>query len=82
MKLIDIIDKNKTEINLLHDYSKDVNKWNENEKAIYLEAKKEITEENIEIYVNDKKIKFDFKYKIKESKELKVKFKFKNYYLI
>ena len=77
-----IIDKNETEINLLHDYSEDVNEWNENKKKIYLEAKNNIMEmkENIEIYVNDKKIEFNFKYKIKEikeSKELKVKFKFK-----
>ena len=51
----------------------------ENSKKIYLDAKNYILEmkENIEIYVNNKKIKFDFKYKIKESKELKVKFKFK-----
>jgi len=74
-----IIDKNETEINLLHDYNLDINNCDENEKKIYLDAKNNILEmkENIEIYVNDKKIKFDFKYKIKESKELKVKFKFK-----
>jgi len=77
-----IIDKNKTEINLLHDYSKDVNKWNENLKAIYLDAKNNILgmKENIEIYVKNKKIEFNFKYKIKEikeSKKLKVKYIFK-----
>ena len=77
-----IIDKNETEINLLHNFNLNVNEWIENRKTIYLDAKNNIFEmkENIEIYVNDKKIKFNFKYKIKEineSKELKVKFKFK-----
>ena len=74
-----IIDKNVTEINLLHDYNLNLNGWNEDRKRIYLDAKNYILgmKENIEIYVNDKKFKFDFKYKIKESKELNVKFKFK-----
>ena len=74
-----IINNNETEINLLHDYNECLKSWRENRKQIYLDAKNNILEmkENIEIYVNDKKIKFDFKYKIKESKELKVKFKFK-----
>ena len=68
------------EIKLLHDYNLDVEDWGENGKKEYLNLKninKKIFEENIEIYVNDKKIKFDYKYKIKESKEIKVKFKFK-----
>jgi len=80
-----IIDKNKTEINLLYDYNLDIKYSDESDeiwKKIYLNAKNCILEmkESIEMYVNDKKIKFDFKYKIKESKELKelkVKFKFK-----
>ena len=65
-----IINKNKTEINLLHDYNEDIKVWKENFKKIYLDAKDNILgmKENIEIYVNDKKIKFDFKYKIKESR--------------
>ena len=74
-----IPNKNKNEINLLHDYNLDVNKWNENNKNEYLKVKninKKIFEENIEIYVNDKKIKFEYKYKIKDLKEIKVKFKF------
>ena len=71
--------ENETEINLLHDYNLDLNELNENRKEIYLDAKFYILnmKENIEIYVNNKKISFDVKYKIKESKELKVKFKFK-----
>jgi len=68
------------EIKLLHDYNLDVEDWGENGKKEYLNLKninKKIFEENIEIYVNGKKTKFDYKYKIKESKEIKVKFKFK-----
>ena len=52
----------------------------ENEKKEYIEIKninKKLFEEKIDIYINDKKIKFNFKYKIKDSKEIKVKFKFK-----
>ena len=77
IKCIYIPDKNKAEINLLHDYNKNINDWNKKYKKEYLEAKKEISEENIEIYVNDKKIKFDYKYKIIDSNEINVKFKFK-----
>ena len=75
-----IPNENKNEINLLHDYNLDVNDWDEIIKNEYLKVKninKKLFEENIEIYINDKKIKFDYKYKIKDSKEIKVKFKFK-----
>ena len=72
---------NEKEINLLHDYNLDVNKFNFifgiNE---YLEVKdmnKKLFKESIDLYVNDKKINFDFKYKIKDSKEIKVKLIFK-----
>ena len=54
--------------------------YNEELKKKYLEAKeinKKLFEENIELYVNDEKIKFDFKYKINDSKEIKVKFNLK-----
>ena len=74
-----IPNKNNKEINLLHDYNgikHDL--YYENMKKGYLEAKtinKKLFEENIDIYVNSKKI--NFKYTIKESKEIKVKFKFK-----
>ena len=67
------------EIFLLHDYSKDVSYWKEDYKKEYIEVKnmnKKLFEENIDIYINDKKIKFDYKYKIKDEKEIKVKFKF------
>ena len=54
--------------------------YNEELKKKYLEAKeinKKLFEENIELYVTDEKIKFDFKYKINDSKEIKVKFNLK-----
>jgi len=72
--------KNDTEIYLLHDYNLNINNLTENYIKEYSEAKninKKIFEENIEIYVNDKKIKFAFKYIIKDPIEIKVKFKFK-----
>ena len=73
-----IPNKNETEINLLHDYN--LNNLTENYIKKYSEVKninKNLFEENIEIYVNDKKIKFAFKYIIKDSNEIKVKFKFR-----
>jgi len=72
-----IPNKDKNETRLLHDYNKDIKIWDKKDKKAYLEAKKDISEENIEIYVNDNIIKFDYKYNIENSKEIKVKFKFK-----
>ena len=66
-----------TEINLLHNFYKDIKNWDKKDKKLYLEAKNNISDDNIEIYVNDKKIEFDYKYKIEDSKEIKVKFKLK-----
>ena len=43
----------------------------------YLEGKNRINEKNIEIYINNKRIKFNYKYKSNEKGEIKVKFKFK-----
>ena len=78
-----IIKDNDKEIQLLHDYNDDnFEYWSDEEtKKLYLEAKemnKKIFEEEIELYINEKKIKFNYKYKITdEKKEIKVKFKFK-----
>jgi len=72
-----IPDKDETKIDLLHNYTLDINDWDKARKNAYLEAKKDISEENIEIYINDKKIKFNYKYKIEGLKVIKVKFKFK-----
>jgi len=75
-----IPENNEKEINLLHNYNLDINKMYGNKKEEYLELKdlnKKLFEESIDLYVNDKKINFDYKYKIKDSKEIKVKFIFK-----
>ena len=55
-----IADKDNNEINILHDYNKDISKWDENIKKLYMETKnlnKIIYEENVEIYINGKKMK-------------------------
>ena len=75
-----IANKKEKEINLIHNYNADITKFSEDAKNIYLEAKKlntNIFEGNTELYINDNKIKFDYKYKIEDSKEIKVIFKFK-----
>ena len=73
--------ENDKEINLLHDYNIDKSKFINQEYAkLYLEAKnmnKNIFENYMDIYIDNKKIKFDYKYKIKDTKEIKVKFIFK-----
>ena len=73
--------ENDKEINLLHDYNEDTSGWYDQEYAkLYLEAKnmnKNIFENYMDIYIDNKKIKFDYKYKIKDTKEIKVKFIFK-----
>ena len=45
-------------------------------KKSYLEGKNNINENNIDIYINDKKIKFNYKYKSNEKGNIKVKFIF------
>ena len=46
-------------------------------REAYIAGKNNINEDNIEIYINDKKIKFITKYKSKEIGLIKVRFKFK-----
>ena len=46
---------------------------NEN-KILYEEGKKNINENNIEIYINNKIIKFNYKYESNEIGQIKVKF--------
>ena len=75
------IKDNENEISLLHDYNNENELFNEYKK-LYLEAKeinKKIFEKNIDLYINDKKINFNYTYKINKNnniKEIKVKFKF------
>ena len=68
--------KNEEKINLLHNYDLTRDLIYE-VKDSYIEAKKDINSENVEIFVNGKKINFDFYYTSKEIGEIKVKFKFK-----
>jgi surface protein len=58
----------------LNDYNKDISSWPDIEKKAYIEGKNDINEKNIEIYINDKKIRFNYKYKSNEKGEIKVKF--------
>ena len=76
-EIICTYNKNQEEISLLHDYSISLNKLSTKDGKLYTEGKKNINENNVEIYINNKKIKFNYSYKSKEKGEIKVKFKFK-----
>ena len=75
-EIICIYDKQKDEIDLLHHFNEDTNNWYDNAKNAYIEGKNNINERNIDIFINDKKIIFNTKYKSKEIGDIKVKFKF------
>jgi len=68
--------KDKEVIYLLHDFKLNINYWSDKDKKLYEEGKKNINENNIEIYINNKKIKFNYKYESNEIGQIKVKFKF------
>ena len=68
-----IYNKQDDEIELLYDYNK--NKFIETEES-YIEAKNNINEKNIEIFINNKKIQFDFRYKSNEKGKIQVNFRF------
>lgn len=66
------------EMNLLYDFMDDINKYHwEDLKVLHNKAKNIINFENIDIYVNSKKIKFNCKYKSKETGLIFVTLKFK-----
>ena len=69
-EIICIYNKRDDEIDLLYDYNE-----NSSEES-YIEAKNDINGKNIDIYINDKKIEFNYKYKSKERGDIKVKFIF------
>ena len=75
-EIICIYNKNEPEIFLLHDYSKIETLLPEYQK-FYLGGKDNINGDNIDIYVNNKKIKFSYIYKSDELGKIEVKFKFK-----
>ena len=72
-EIICIYNKQENEISLLHDYKCS---WSDERGKLYIEAKRNINENHVEIYINDKKIQFTYKYKSKEKGEIKVKLKF------
>ena len=76
-EIICIYNKQDDEINLLYDYSDDISYFSEENKKAYKEAKNDINGKNIDIYINDKKIEFNYKYKSKERGDIKIKFIFK-----
>ena len=75
-KISCIYNKQEDEIDLLHDYTIHTDKWKDEEKKSYSEGKKNINEKNIDIYINDKQIKFNYKYKSNEKGNIKVEFIF------
>ena len=50
--------------------------WSDEYKKYYKEGKNNINGNNIEIYINNKKIEFNYKYKSNEKGEIKAKFIF------
>ena len=75
-EIICYYNKQEDEINLLHDYNKDTRDWNDEGKKSYIEGKNNINGKFIDIYINDKKIEFIYKYKSNERGLIKVKFIF------
>ena len=75
-EIICIYNKKEDEIGILHDYNENIDFWLDQAKNSYSEGKKNISESNIEIYISDKKIDFNYKYKSSEKGEIKVLFKF------
>ena len=66
-EILCIYNKQIDEIKLLYDYSLNIDNFdNDEEKKSYIEGKNNINEKNIEIYINNKKIKFGYKYKSDE----------------
>ena len=75
-----IYKKNRKTINLMYDYKNDNlyyrSDFTERQKT-FEETKKLINANNIELYVNQRKIKFNFIYESDEKGDIKIKFKFK-----
>ena len=74
-EIICIYNKQEDEINLLHDYTINIT-WSDEYKKLYIEGKNNINGNNIDIYINDKKIEFNYKYKSNERSNIQVKFIF------
>ena len=75
-EIICMYNKQKDEIDLLYDYTRDIKYLPDELKESYIEGKNIINENNIDIYINDKKIEFNYKYKSNERSNIQVKFIF------
>ena len=77
-EIICIYNKQDDEINLLYDYSENIDDLPgpDESKKSYIDAKNNINGNNIDIYINDKKIEFNYKYKSNEEGNIQVKFIF------
>ena len=53
-----------------------IDDWSDEYKKLYIEGKNNINGNNIDIYINDKKIEFSYKYKSNERGNIIVKFVF------
>ena len=78
-EIICTFNKQKDTIYLLGDFTKDIEEFVGEEKELYKEGKNNINWDNIEIYINDKKIDFCYKYLSYETGEIKVKFVFNKF---
>ena len=58
-EILCIYNKKKDEIKLLYNYTRYIDDWKDEDKKSYIEGKNNINEKNIEIYINNKKIKFN-----------------------
>ena len=76
-EIICIYEKGGEYVNLLHDYDKNIDNSNVEDNKLYINGRNNINENNIDIYLNDKKIKFCTRYTSKERGMIKVKFIFK-----
>ena len=69
-----IYNKNEKTINLLYDYNQVESYWDDDVKKIHNEAKNNL--KNIDIYINDEKIKFNTRYTSNVKGKIRVKFIF------
>ena len=73
-------DENGKEIDLIHDYSENLSDCGDEFKKSYSEAREmnqKLFQDKIDMYINDEKRKFNFKYKMIGITKIKVKFKIK-----
>jgi len=75
-EIICIYNKQEYEIKLLYDYNENIDEWGDEEKKMFIEGKNNINDKNIEIYINNKKISFNYRYKSNEKGNITVKFIF------